>query len=166
MIGPVMKAESCASMAGQGSRVKRAEARRPGISGYDQAEADYLKGLADYENARRLISRRVKPRAGPYLRRTKFLYEKTITAEKISRCRTRSGSSESVGENSVNGTKRCSPLPVALADTGLKDSTIDSLANKPDLQRFSRLTLDRRKPSSSAMPLSELTVGRMQTFSK
>jgi cobalt-zinc-cadmium efflux system membrane fusion protein len=68
--------------AGQGSIVRKgqklADLESPDI---DEAEADYLKALAEHENARRTSEAEIKLAQSTY-DRTKMLYEKTITAGK------------------------------------------------------------------------------------
>ena len=135
MIGPVNEGRIVRLYAGQGSRVKKGQKLADLESAdIDQAEADYLKALADYENARRSSVAEVKLAQATY-DRTKFLYEKTITAGKnLQTAEHDLEVAKASAENSVNGTKAA--LTAArrhLLILGLKDSTIDSLANKPDL---------------------------------
>jgi len=135
MIGPVNEGRIVRLYAGQGSRVKKGQKLADLESAdIDQAEADYLNALADYENARRSSVAEVKLAQATY-DRTKFLYEKTITAGKnLQTAEHDLEVAKASAENSVNGTKAA--LTAArrhLLILGLKDSTIDSLANKPDL---------------------------------
>src|SRR4029079_13052168 len=80
VIGPVNQGRIVKLYAGQGTRVRRgqklAELESADI---DQAEADYLKALADSENARRSSSAEVKLAQQNY-DRAKLLYEQRITA--------------------------------------------------------------------------------------
>src|SRR5438477_7355797 len=82
IIGPVNEGRIVKLYAGQGSRVRKgqklAELESADI---DQAEADYLKALADAENARRTAAAEVKLAQETY-DRTKVLYEKTIAPGK------------------------------------------------------------------------------------
>src|SRR5436190_8580469 len=135
IIGPVNQGRIVRLYAGQGSRVKKGQKLADLESAdIDQAEADYLKALADYENARRSSVAEVKLAQATY-DRTKFLYEKTITAGKnLQTAEHDLEVAKASAENSVNGTKAA--LTAArrhLLILGLKDSTIDSLASKPDL---------------------------------
>jgi cobalt-zinc-cadmium efflux system membrane fusion protein len=135
MIGPVNQGRIVRLYAGQGSRVRRGQKLADLESAdIDQAEADYLKALADYENARRSSVAEVKLAQATY-DRTKSLYEKTITAGKnLQQAEHDLDVAKASAENSVNGTKAA--LTAArrhLLILGLKDSTIDSLASKPDL---------------------------------
>jgi len=91
MIGQLMKAESCASNAGQGSRVKKGQKLADLESAIlDQAEADYLKALADYEMLVAHQSQEVKLAQATY-DRTKSFMKKRSRREKISRVRTTIG---------------------------------------------------------------------------
>jgi membrane fusion protein, heavy metal efflux system len=135
MIGPVNQGRIVRLYAGQGSRVRKgqrlAELESADI---DQAEADYLKALSDYENARRTSAAEIKLAQATY-DRTKLLYEKTITAGKnLQSAEHDLEVAKASAESSVNGTKAA--LTAArrhLLILGLKDSTIDALAGKPDL---------------------------------
>src|SRR5437660_8185185 len=82
VIGPVNQGRIVKLYAGQGSRVRKgqklAELESADI---DQAEADYLKALADSENAKRSAAAEIKLAQQTY-DRTKALYEKTIVPGK------------------------------------------------------------------------------------
>ena len=135
IIGPVNQGRIVRLYAGQGTRVRKGQKLADLESAdIDQAEADYLKALADYENARRSSVAEVKLAQATY-DRTKLLYEKTIVAGKNLRTAEHDLEvAKASAENSVNGTKAA--LTAArrhLLILGLKDSTIDSLASKPDL---------------------------------
>src|SRR5258705_6233055 len=81
-IGPVHEGRLVRLYAGQGSNVKKGQKLADLESAdIDQAEADYLKALADSENARRTSLAEVKFAQATY-DRTKMLYEKSITAGK------------------------------------------------------------------------------------
>src|SRR5215471_11534478 len=82
VIGPVNEGRIVKLYAGQGSRVRKgqrlAELESADI---DQAEADYLKALADSENAKRSAVAEIKLAQQTY-DRTKALYEKTVVPGK------------------------------------------------------------------------------------
>ncbi len=135
IIGPVNEGRLVRLYAGQGSNVKKGQKLADLESAdIDQAEADYLKALADYENARRTSVAEVKLAQATY-DRTRMLYEKTITAGKnLQAAEHDLEVAKASAESSVAGTKAA--LTAAhrhLLILGLKDSTIDSLASKPDL---------------------------------
>ena len=120
--------------AGQGTNVKKGQKLADLESAdIDQAEADYLKALADYENARRTSAAEVKFAQATY-DRTKVLYEKTITAGKnLQAAEHDLEVAKASAENSVAATKAA--LTAArrhLLILGLKESDIDALKNKPD----------------------------------
>ena len=82
IIGPVNQGRIVRLYAGQGTRVRKGQKLADLESAdIDQAEADYLKALADHENARRSSVAEVKLAQATY-DRTKLLYEKTIVAGK------------------------------------------------------------------------------------
>src|SRR6266567_3199516 len=141
-IGPVHEGRLVRLYAGQGSIVKKgqklAELESADI---DQAEADYLKALADYDNARRTSAAEVKFAQATY-DRTKMLYEKTITA----------GKNLQAAEHDLELAKASAASVVAqtkaaltsarrhLLILGLKDSDIDGLASKSSLGAVFSLT--------------------------
>lgn len=135
MIGPVNEGRIVRLYAGQGSRVRKgqrlAELESADI---DQAEADYLKALADYQNALRSSAAEIKLAQQSY-DRNKQLYEQKITAGKnLQSAEHDLEVAKAAGENSVNGTKAA--LVAArrkLLILGLNDATIDALAKKTDL---------------------------------
>lgn len=135
VIGPVNEGRIVRLYAGQGTRVRKgqklAELESADI---DQAEADYLKALADYENALRSSAAEVKLAQESY-DRNKLLYEQKITAGKnLQSAEHDLEVAKAAGENSVNGTKAA--LTAArrhLLILGLNDATIDALAKKTDL---------------------------------
>jgi cobalt-zinc-cadmium efflux system membrane fusion protein len=135
VIGPVNEGRIVRLYAGQGTRVRKgqklAELESADI---DQAEADYLKALADYENARRSSSAEVKLAQQNY-DRAKLLYEQKITAGKnLQAAEHDLEVAKAAAENSVNGTKAA--LTAArrhLLILGLNDATIDSLTKRTDL---------------------------------
>jgi cobalt-zinc-cadmium efflux system membrane fusion protein len=134
IIGPVHGGRLVRLYAGQGSNVKKGQKLADLESAdIDQAEADYLKALADYENARRTSAAEVKFAQATY-DRTKVLYEKTITAGKnLQAAEHDLEVAKASAESTVAGTR--SALTAArrhLLILGLKQSDIDALKNKPD----------------------------------
>src|SRR6185369_14347127 len=82
MIGPVHEGRIVHLYAGQGSRVKKGEKLADlESSDIDDAKSDYLKAVADHENAKRTSEAEIKLAQSSY-DRTKLLYEKTIAAQK------------------------------------------------------------------------------------
>jgi cobalt-zinc-cadmium efflux system membrane fusion protein len=141
-IGPVHEGRIVHLYAGQGSRVKKgqklAELESADI---DDAEADYLKALADSENARRTSLAEVKLAQANY-DRTKMLYEKTITAGKnLQAAEHDLEIAQAAAATSLASTK--ATLIAArrrLLVLGLKDSDIDALSGKPGLAAVFSLT--------------------------
>src|SRR6185503_4797619 len=135
VIGPVNQGRIVRLYAGQGTRVRKgqklAELESADI---DQAEADYLKALADYENALRSSAAEIKLAQESY-DRNKLLYEQKITAGKnLQSAEHDLEVAKDASENSVNGTKAA--LTAArrkLLILGLNDATIDALSKKTDL---------------------------------
>ena len=142
VIGPVHEGRIVSLYAGQGSKVKKgqklAELESADI---DEAEADYLKALADYDNARRTSVAEVKLAQATY-DRTKMLYEKTITPGKnLDTAEHDLEVAKASAASSVAGTKAA--LTAArrrLLILGLKESAIDALVSKPDLAAVFALT--------------------------
>ena len=134
-IGPVHEGRIVNLYAGQGSVVRKGQKLADLESAdIDQAEADYLKALADYENVNRTSAAEVKFAQANY-DRTKMLYEKTITAGKnLQQAEHDLELAKAAAASSVAGAR------VALASArrhllilGLKESAIDALANKSNL---------------------------------
>jgi len=135
VIGPVNEGRIVRLYAGQGTRVRKGQKLADLESAdIDQAEADYLKALADYENALRSSAAEVKLAQQSY-DRNKLLYEQKITAGKnLQAAEHDLEVAKAAGENSVNGTKAA--LTAArrhLLILGLNDATIDALSKKTDL---------------------------------
>jgi cobalt-zinc-cadmium efflux system membrane fusion protein len=135
VIGPVNAGRIVRLYAGQGTRVRKGQKLADLESAdIDQAEADYLKALADYENALRSSAAEVKLAQQSY-DRNKQLYEQKITAGKnLQSAEHDLEVAKAAAENSVNGTKAA--LTAArrhLLILGLNDATIDALAKKTDL---------------------------------
>ncbi|MFN2531685.1 MAG: efflux RND transporter periplasmic adaptor subunit [Pyrinomonadaceae bacterium] len=135
VIGPVNEGRIVRLYAGQGTNVRKGQKLADLESAdIDQAEADYLKALADYENARRSSVAEVKLAQENY-DRTKLLFEKTITAAKnLQAAEHDLELAKASAESSLNGTKAA--LTAArrhLLILGLSESTINALSIKPDL---------------------------------
>ena len=135
VIGPVNQGRIVRLYAGQGSRVRKGQKLADLESAdIDQAEADYLKALADYENALRSSAAEVKLAQENY-DRNKLLFEQKITAGKnLQSAEHDLEVAKAAAANSVNGTKAA--LTAArrkLLILGLNDATIDALAKKTDL---------------------------------
>ena len=141
-IGPVHEGRLVRLYAGQGSIVRKGQKLADLESAdIDQAEADYLKALADSENARRTSLADVKFAQATY-DRTKMLYEKSITA----------GKNVEAAEHDLEMAKASAASVVAqtkaaltsarrhLLILGLKDSEIDALASKSSLAAVFSLT--------------------------
>jgi cobalt-zinc-cadmium efflux system membrane fusion protein len=157
IIGPVNGGRIVRLYAGQGSRVQKGQKLADLESAdIDQAEADYLKALADYENARRSSAAEIRLTQENY-DRTKLLYEKTITAGKnLQAAEHDLEVAKAAGESAINGTKAA--LTAArrhLLILGLSISTIDSLPQKPDLAAVFSLN----SPISGTVVERNATVG-------
>jgi membrane fusion protein, heavy metal efflux system len=142
IIGPVHEGRLVRLYAGQGSKVRKGQKLADLESAdIDQAEADYLKALADSENARRTSVAEVKLAQATY-DRTKMLFEKTITAGKnLQAAEHDLEVAKALAASSVAGTKAA--LTAArrhLLILGLKASDVDALASKPDLAAVFSLT--------------------------
>jgi cobalt-zinc-cadmium efflux system membrane fusion protein len=135
VIGPVNEGRIVRLYAGQGTRVRKGQKLADLESAdIDEAEADYLKAQADYENALRSSAAEVKLAQQSY-DRNKLLYEQKITAGKnLQSAEHDLEVAKATAENSVNGTKAA--LTAArrkLLILGLNVATIDALAKKTDL---------------------------------
>ena len=135
VIGPVNQGRIVRLYAGQGTRVKKGQKLADLESAdIDQAEADYLKALADHENALRSSAAEIKLAQSNY-DRAKLLYEQKITAGKnLQAAEHDLEVARASAENSINGTKAA--LTAArrhLLILGLNDATIDSLTKRTDL---------------------------------
>src|SRR2546423_9018475 len=135
IIGPVNEGRIVKLYAGQGSRVRKgqklAELESADI---DQAEADYLKALADAENAKRSAAAELRL-AQQTFDRTKLLYEKTVVPGKnLQSAEHDLEVAKANAENNIAGTK--ATLTAArrhLLILGLSDAVIDGLSKKPGL---------------------------------
>jgi membrane fusion protein, heavy metal efflux system len=141
-IGPVHEGRLVRLYAGQGSIVKKGQKLADLESAdIDQAEADYLKALADYDNARRTSVAEIKFAQATY-DRTKMLYEKTITAGKnlqaaehdLELAKAAAASSVATTKAALTSARR------HLLILGLKESDIDALASKSSLAAVFSLT--------------------------
>ena len=135
VIGPVNEGRIVRLYAGQGTRVRKGQKLADLESAdIDQAEADYLKALAEYENALRSSAAEVKLAQESY-DRNKLLFEQKITAGKnLQSAEHDLEVAKAAAENSVSGTKAA--LTAArrhLLILGFNDATIDALAKKTDL---------------------------------
>jgi cobalt-zinc-cadmium efflux system membrane fusion protein len=141
-IGPVHEGRLVHLYAGQGSNVKKGQKLADLESAdIDQAEADYLKALADSENARRTSAAEVKFAQATY-DRTRMLYEKNITAGKnLQAAEHDLELAKASAANTVAGTKAAlTSARRRLLILGLKDSDIDALAGKSSLAAVFSLT--------------------------
>jgi membrane fusion protein, heavy metal efflux system len=141
-IGPVHDGRIVRLYAGQGANVKKGQKLADLESAdIDQAEADFLKALADYENARRTSAAEVKFAQATY-DRTKMLYEKTITAGKnLQAAEHDLEVAKASAANTIASTKAA--LTAArrhLLILGLKEADIDALVSKPGLAAVFSLT--------------------------
>jgi membrane fusion protein, heavy metal efflux system len=141
-IGPVHEGRLVRLYAGQGSIVKKGQKLADLESAdIDQAEADYLKALADYDNARRTSAAEVKFAQATY-DRTKMLYEKTITAGKnLQAAEHDLELAKASAASNIAGTKAAlTSARRHLLILGLKESDIDGLASKSSLGAVFSLT--------------------------
>jgi membrane fusion protein, heavy metal efflux system len=135
VIGPVNQGRIVRLYAGQGTRVRKGQKLADLESAdIDQAEADYLKALADYENAVRSSAAEVKLAQQSY-DRNRLLFEQRVTAGKnLQSAEHDLEVAKAAAESSVNGTKAA--LTAArrhLLILGLNDATIDALTKRTDL---------------------------------
>jgi cobalt-zinc-cadmium efflux system membrane fusion protein len=135
VIGPVNSGRIVRLYAGQGSKVAKGQKLADlESSDIDQAESDYLKALADAENARRTATADIKLAQETY-DRTKMLYEKTIAPGKnLQAAEHDLEVAKAAAASSIAGTKAA--LTAArrrLLVLGLSNSAIDSLSTKSDL---------------------------------
>jgi cobalt-zinc-cadmium efflux system membrane fusion protein len=141
-IGPVHEGRLVRLYAGQGSRVKKGQKLADLESAdIDEAEAEYLKALADAENARRTSTAEVRLAQATY-DRTKTLYEKTITAGKnLQTAEHDLELAKATQANTLSSTKvALNAARRHLLILGLTDSAIDALSSKPSLAAVFSLT--------------------------
>jgi len=142
LIGPVHEGRLVALYAGQGSKVAKGQKLADlESSDIDEAESEYLKALAESENARRTSAAEIKLAQATY-DRTRVLYEKTITAGKnLQSAEHDLEVAKATAANNLASTKAA--LTAArrhLLILGLKDSAIDALATKSSLAAVFSLT--------------------------
>src|SRR5262245_38866608 len=135
VIGPVNEGRTVKLYAGPGSRVRKVQKLAALESAdIDQAEADYLKALADSENARRSAAAEIRLAQQTY-DRTKALYEKTVVPGKnLQSAEHDLELAKANADNNLASTR--ATLTAArrhLLILGLSDSAIDALAKKPGL---------------------------------
>jgi len=135
IIGPVNPGRIVRLYAGQGTRVRKGQKLADLESAdIDQAQSDYLKALADAENARRTAAAEIKLAQETY-ERTKVLYEKTIVPGKNLQSAERDLEvAKAAGESSIAGSKAA--LTAArrkLLILGMSKARIDGLSTKSDL---------------------------------
>jgi len=141
-IGPVHEGRLVRLYAGQGSIVKKGQKLADLESAdIDQAEADYLKALADSENARRTSLAEVKFAQATY-DRTRMLFEKSITAGKnVEAAEHDLELAKASASSSVAGAKAAlTSARRHLLILGLKESEVDALAGKSSLGAMFSLT--------------------------
>jgi cobalt-zinc-cadmium efflux system membrane fusion protein len=156
-IGPVHEGRLVRLYAGQGSVVKKGQKLADLQSAdIDEAEADYLKALAEYENARRTSEAEVKLAQQTY-DRTKMLYEKTIAAGKALQSAEHDLQvAKATAESSVASTNAAlTSARHRLLILGLKESDMNALANKSDFAAVFSLT----SPISGTVVERNATVG-------
>jgi len=157
VIGPVNEGRIVKLYAGQGSKVRKgqklAELESADI---DQAEADYLKALADAENAKRSAAAEIKLAQQTY-DRTKALYEKTVVPGKnLQSAEHDLEVAKATAENNAASTK--ATLTAArrhLLILGLNDAAIDALATKPGLAA----TFSLNSPIDGVVVERDATIG-------
>jgi cobalt-zinc-cadmium efflux system membrane fusion protein len=141
-IGPVHEGRLLRLYAGQGSIVRKGQKLADLESAdIDEAEANYLKALADFDSARRTSAAEVKFAQATY-DRTKMLYEKSITAGKnlqqaehdLEMAKAAAASTAAQAKAALTSARR------HLLILGLKDGDIDALANKSSLAAVFSLT--------------------------
>lgn len=142
IIGPVHEGRIVNLYVGQGANVRKGQKLADLESAdLDEAEAEYLKALAEYENARRTSEAEVKLAQATY-DRTKLLFEKTITAGKnLQSAEHDLEVAKASAASSVAGTRAA--LTAArrhLLILGLKESDIDSLPTRKSLSAIFSLT--------------------------
>jgi cobalt-zinc-cadmium efflux system membrane fusion protein len=155
-IGPVHEGRIVRLYAGQGSVVRKGQKLADLQSAdLDDAEADYLKALADSKNAERTSEAEVKL-AQQTFDRTKMLYEKTIAAGKALQSAEHDLQvAKATAESSIASTRAA--LTAArrrLLILGLSEADMKALENKPDFVAVFSLT----------SPISGIVVERNATI--
>ena len=142
IIGPVHEGRLMHLYAGQGTRVKKGEKLADLESAdIDEAKSEYLKAVADFENARRTTAAEIKLAQASF-DRTKLLYEKSIAAQKTLQAAEHDLEvAKAAGESSIASTKAA--LAAArrkLLVLGMTRSDIDGLKGDQDLGALFSLT--------------------------
>lgn len=134
-IGPVHEGRIVKLYAGQGSIVKKGQ-KLADLESADiiEAEADYLKALADLENANRTAAAEIKFNQSTY-DRTKLLVDKEISpAKNLQQAEHDLELAKTTGANTISSAKvSLSNARRHLLILGLSDAAIDSLAKKQSL---------------------------------
>src|SRR5262249_10916553 len=141
-IGPVHEGRLVRLYAGQGAIVKKGQRLADLQSAdLDDAEAEYLKALAEYDNARKTSEAEVRFAQANY-DRTKTLYEKTIAPGKnLQAAEHDLQVAEASAESTVASTRAAlAGARHRLMILGLKEEDIDALASKPDKPAVFSLT--------------------------
>jgi membrane fusion protein, heavy metal efflux system len=156
-IGPVHEGRLVRLYAGQGSVVKKGQKLADLQSAdLDEAEADYLKAVADSENARRTSEAELRLAQQTY-DRTKMLYEKTIAAGKALQSAEHDLQvARATADSSIASTKAAlTSARHRLLILGLTEGDIKALATKPDFAAVFSLT----SPISGIVVERNATVG-------
>lgn len=156
-IGPVHEGRLVRLYAGQGSVVRKGQKLADLQSAdLDEAEADYLKAVADSENARRTSEAELRLAQQTY-DRTKMLYEKTIAAGKALQSAEHDLQlAKATADNSIASTKAAlTSARHRLLILGLTEGDIKALATKPDFAAVFSLT----SPISGIVVERNATVG-------
>ena len=134
-IGPVHEGRIMHLYAGQGTRVRKGDKLADLESAdIDEAKSEYLKALADAENARKTSEAEIKLAQTNY-DRTRLLYEKTIAAQKSLQAAEHDLEvAKAAGQSSVSSTKaELNAARRKLLVLGLTRSEIDALTGDQDL---------------------------------
>ncbi|MEP6789533.1 MAG: efflux RND transporter periplasmic adaptor subunit, partial [Acidobacteriota bacterium] len=134
-IGPVHEGRIVNLYAGQGSVVRKGQKLADLESAdIDEAEADYLKALADLENANRTSAAEIKFNQSTY-DRTKLLVDKEITpAKNLQQAEHDLDLAKATAANAISSAKvAVSNARRHLLILGLKDAAIETLAKKQNL---------------------------------
>jgi len=156
-IGPVHEGRLVRLYAGQGSVVRKGQKLADLQSAdLDEAEAEYLKSVAESENARRTSEAELKLAQQTY-DRTKMLYEKTIAAGKALQSAEHDLQvAKATAESSIASTKAAlKSARHRLLILGLTEAEINALATKPDFAAVFSLT----SPISGIVVERNATVG-------
>lgn len=156
-IGPVHEGRLVRLYAGQGSVVRKGQKLADLQSAdLDEAEADYLKAVADSENARRTSEAELRLAQQTY-DRTKMLYEKTIAAGKALQSAEHDLQvAKATADSSIASTKAAlTSARHRLLILGLTEGDIKALATKPDFAAVFSLT----SPISGIVVERNATVG-------